>query len=302
MKMSRTLVVKARAKINLGLSVLGSRPDGFHQLETVMQQISLHDTLLFEPYSTGSTYNLCCSTPELDGPDNLVSKAADLLQGQVCAKLPGVRVTLYKNIPVEAGLAGGSSDAAAALVGLNKFWQLGLSNRILYELAGRLGSDVPFCLHGKTALARGRGEQLEPLPLLPFFWVVLALPRGVEFSTADAYRKFDRSQLGKPDLTPLVQAVKNRSRKDIAGWLKNSFTNTLETVSLPGSRVVKAFKEDLQQYGLNPVFSGSGPTLFMLTESYAAAGSMVRVIEELGGIPYLCWTSGENMLTDENGE
>ncbi len=300
--MSRTLVLKARAKINLGLSVIGPRADGFHQLETVMQQISLHDTLLFEPCTAGNTCTLLCSKPEIDGPGNLVSRAAELLKEQVRAKLPGVRVTLYKNIPVAAGLAGGSSDAAAALTGLNQYWQLGLSSERLIELAEKLGSDVPFCLSGGTALARGRGEQLEQLPLLPFFWVVLALPRGVEFSTVEAYRKFDRSQLGKPDLTPLVQAVKNRSRADIAGWLKNSFTNTLETAFLPGSGIVKAFKESLQLYGLNPVFSGSGPTLFMLTESYAAAGSIARVVEELGGISYLCWTSGENHLTGESGD
>ncbi len=297
--MGRTLVLKARAKINLGLSVVGPRLDGFHQLETVMQQISLHDTLLFEPYSADNTFTLLCSKPELDGPDNLVNRAAELLKEQVGTKLPGVRVTLYKNIPVAAGLAGGSSDAAVALVGLNQYWQLSLSSANLFELAGKLGSDVPFCLRGGTALAQGRGEQLEQLPLLPFFWVVLALPRGVAFSTAEVYRKFDRSKLGKPDLSPLVQAIKNRSRTDIAGWLKRSFTNTLETASLPGSREVKSFKESLQQYGLNPVLSGSGPTFFMLTESYVTAGSMARVIEELGGIPYLCWTSGKSQLTGE---
>ncbi len=299
--MNLTLVLKARAKINLGLSVLGRRADGFHELETVMQQISLHDTLLFEPYSADNTCALLCSKPELDGPDNLVNRAAELLKEQVRTKLPGVRVTLYKHIPVAAGLAGGSSDAAAALVGLNQYWQLGLSSDSLFELAGKLGSDVPFCLRGGTALAQGRGEQLEQLPLLPFFWVVLALPRGVEFSTAEAYRKFDRSQLGKPDITPLVQAIKNRSRADIAGWLKSSFTNTLETASLPGSDVVITLKKGLQEYGFNPVFSGSGPTLFMITDSYASAGCVSRIVEELGGISYMCWTSGENQLTDESG-
>ncbi|MGM0651422.1 MAG: 4-(cytidine 5'-diphospho)-2-C-methyl-D-erythritol kinase [Bacillota bacterium] len=296
--MSHSLVIKARAKINLGLSVLGSRPDGFHQLETVMQQISLHDTLLFEPYSAESNCNFCCSNPELNGPDNLVSRAADMLQEHFCAKIQGVRVTLYKNIPVAAGLAGGSSDAAAALVGLNKFWQLGLSNKTLYALAGRLGSDVPFCLHGGTVLARGRGEQLEQLPMLPFFWVVLALPVGVQLSTSEAYRKFDRNKIGRPDLDPLVQAIRKNSRDGVIGWLKDSFTNTLETAILPGSDLVKNFKGKLQQYGLRPVFSGSGPTLFMLTDSYASAGGIARLVEELGGISYMCWTSAENMLTD----
>lgn len=299
--MNRTLVLKARAKINLGLSVLGPRSDGFHQLETVMQQVSLHDTLVFTPSFADNSCTILCDKTELEGPHNLVSRAALLLKEQACTKLPGVRVMLYKNIPVAAGLAGGSSDAATALVGLNKYWQLGLSIDSLFKLAGKLGSDVPFCLSGGTALARGRGEQLEQLPLLPFFWVVLALPRGVEFSTAEAYRKFDRSLLGKPDLTPLVQAIKNKSRADITGWIKSSFTNTLETASLPGSKIVKTFKENLQQFGLNPVLSGSGPTLFMLTESYAAAGSMARLIEELGGNSYLCWTSGENRFTAENG-
>ncbi len=300
--MDRTLVLKARAKINLGLSVLGRRSDGFHQLETVMQQISLHDTLLFEPCSVDNTYILLCRNPELDGPHNLVSRAANLLKEQVSTKLPGVKVTLYKNIPVEAGLAGGSSDAAAALVGLNQFWQLGLSSDNLFKLAGRLGSDVPFCLCGGTALARGRGELLEKLPLLPFFWVVLALPVGVKFSTAEAYRKFDRNQLGRPDLSPLVQAIKNGSKADITGWLKGDFTNALESAVLPGSETVQILKDKLQKFDLSPVFSGSGPTLFMLAESYTDAGNTARLVEEMGGLSYICWTSDQNRFTGENGE
>lgn len=300
--MDRTLILKAQAKINLGLTVLGRRPDGFHQLETVMQQISLNDTLLFEPYSIDNTFMLICSNPELDGPDNLVSRAANLLKERGKAKLPGVKVTLCKNVPVAAGLAGGSSDAAAALVGLNQFWQLGLSSDSLFELAGRLGSDVPFCLRGGTALARGRGEQLEQLPLLPFFWVVLALPVGVEFSTAEAYRKFDRNQLGRPDLSPLIQAIRQGSKAGVAGWLKGDFTNTLESAVLPGSEVVQHFKVRLQQFNLSPVFSGSGPTLFMLADSYTEAGNIARLVEELGGLSYLCWTSGQNRFTGENGE
>lgn len=287
------LLCRARAKINLGLAVIGQRPDGYHQIESVMQQISLNDCLLFESLP-GRNFVFECTDPELAGSDNIVCHAVSLIKERAGKVLPGVKVTLYKNIPVEAGLAGGSSDAACTLLSLNEFWQLGFGSTALYEMASRLGSDVPFCLQGGTALARGRGEILEHLPAIPFFWVVLALPRKVKISTADAYSSFDRSLLGKPDLKPLVEAVQCGNRKDIIGWLSGNYTNTLETAKLPGSDLVRSLKTKLQEKGLHPVFSGSGPALFMLTENLSLARKMGRIVEELGGVSYLCWTTGSS--------
>ncbi len=284
---------RARAKINLGLTVIGQRPDRYHEIESVMQQISLNDSLLFESLP-GGDFEFKCTDPDLEGSENLVCRAAAIIKKRTGKVLPGVRVTLYKNIPVEAGLAGGSSDAAATLLGLNKFWQLEMSKAELLELASRLGSDVPFCLQGGTALAHGRGEKLEHLPSLPFFWVILALLPTVRNSTAAAYSAFDRSLLGKPDLKPLADAVRRGSKAGIIGWLSGDFTNTLETANLAGSGLVRNLKMKLQEFGLQPVFTGSGPTLFMIIEDYYHARSVGRIVEELGGVSYLCWTTGRN--------
>ena len=287
--MSRVLTVRAPAKINLGLTVLGRRPDGYHEIESVMQQVSLADILLFEP---SPMKGLCflCTDPDLSGYDNLVCQAAKLLEEQTNKPLPGVRITLVKRIPVEAGLAGGSSDAAAVLLTLNSYWQLGLSKTDLLEIGSALGSDVPFCLQGGTSLVRGRGEKLEQLPPLPFFWVVLALPHGVKISTASAYRSFDSNLIGKPSLIPLLKAIRLESRKEITGWLSSGLTNTLETAILPGSDLLGSLKKRLQFLGLKPNLSGSGPTLFILTEHYSLARSAARAVEAEGGRAYLCWT------------
>ena len=287
--MASFLVLKAPAKINLGLTVLRRRVDGYHDLESVMQQVSLSDTLRFEAGQFRG-WRFLCSNPGLAGEDNLVCRAAELLAEKTGKPLPGVIITLFKNIPVEAGLAGGSSDAAAALVGLNHCWQLGYSMGDLLELGLLLGSDVPYCLQGGTVVARGRGEQLEQLPPLPFFWVVLALPEGVKISTAAAYNSFDQKRLGEPSLQPLIGAIRAGNRKDITDWLGSGSTNTLETAVLPGSDQIAGLKSKLRAAGFQPVLSGSGPTLFILTEDYFRARSALQAIGEAGARAYLCWT------------
>ncbi|MDY6826268.1 MAG: 4-(cytidine 5'-diphospho)-2-C-methyl-D-erythritol kinase [Bacillota bacterium] len=291
--MKKTLLLKGAAKVNIGLTVLGKRPDGYHALESVMQQISLADSLLFEPIEGEGCY-LNCTEAGLSGPNNLVYRAAELLSSRFDNRKKGVRITLYKNIPVEAGLAGGSSDAAAALHGLNLFWELGLTRGELLSCAAILGSDVPFCLQGGTVLVRGRGEVLERMPSLPFHWVVLALPRRAGVSAAAAYRNFDRRYLGKPDLGPLIDAVRSSSREGLQKWMAGEFTNTLETAPLPGLQQSWLLKKQLQSCGLNPALSGSGPALFMLFDHYNSAGSAARAVEKAGARSYLCWTEAEN--------
>jgi len=291
--MDQVIIVKARAKINLGLTVLGRRPDGFHEIESVMQQVSLSDTILLEP-SPLKGWSFFCTDPDLSGNNNLVCRAAEMLERRAGASPAAVRITLFKNIPVEAGLAGGSSDAAAALFGLNRYWQLGLSKTELSELGAKLGSDVPFCLQGGTAMARGRGEILEYLPPIPFFWVVLGLPAGVKISTAAAYSSFDSGLQGEPSLAPLVEAIQLGSRNKIAGWLEGGFSNILETADLPGSDLLVSLKNRLRARGFQPALSGSGPALFMLTEKYSMARSAACAVEEEGGKAYLCWTVAGN--------
>jgi 4-diphosphocytidyl-2-C-methyl-D-erythritol kinase len=297
--MKAEFMVKAPAKINLGLTVLGPRTDGYHEIESVMQSVSLADTLLFEP-APGSGWSFSCSDPGLSGKDNLVCRAAELLSSRAEKKLSGVKITLYKNIPVEAGLAGGSSDAAAALIGLNRYWQLDLKRSELIRAGSLLGSDVPFCLQGGTALARGRGEIVEPLPPLPFFWVAVAIPAGVKFSTAEVYGSYNRSLNGKPVLSSLVKAIRRENRTEILEWLASGLTNTLESAELAGTKNLVRLKGKLQEYGFKPALSGSGPALFILTEDYSLARSAMRVIEDQNGRAYLCWTVPGNKELKRN--
>lgn len=287
--------IKAPAKINLGLTVFGRRSDGYHEMESVMQQVSLADSLHFEPLS-GSKVVFSCTDHKLSGPDNLVYRAIELVRADVDSLLPGVKITLYKNIPVAAGLAGGSSDAAAALLGLNRFWKLGLSEEKLLEMGSMLGSDVPYCLKGGTMLARGRGEELMQLAPLPFFWIVLALPGNLMISTARAYNFFNREFTGKPNIAPLVDAIEKGCREKIKAWVGRGFTNTLETASLPGGEMLFGVKKKLEDRGFNPALSGSGPTLFMLADSIAEACMVAAASAAENCRVYLCWTINGNYM------
>jgi len=291
--MGQVINIRASAKINIGLTVHHLRADGFHEIESVMQQVSLADTLVFEKWPVRGRL-LRCNIPGLISGDNLVCKAADILEREAGLKLPGVKISLYKNIPEAAGLAGGSSDAASALRGLNKLWKLQFDDQILLRLGAELGSDVPFCLTGGTALARGRGERLEVLPRLPFFWVVLALPSGVKVATADAYRLFNRDLLGKPSLDNLIAAVKSSSAEGVESWMACDFVNTLETAVLPGTDAIVKMKKHLKSYGFKPALSGSGPALFMLIDNYRDACLAARLVDAGGGRGYLCWTESQD--------
>jgi len=185
------LVMRAPAKINLTLDVLGKRPDGYHALRSVMQALDWHDTLQLEPVSD---LLFDCDVPALAGDANLVPRAARLLQEETgCAR--GARLTLRKGIPVEAGLGGGSSDAAASLLGLNRLWDLGLPPTRLAELGARLGSDVPFFLYAPTALVSGRGEVVEALTPPPAAHVVLHKP-AIGVSTARVFRSLQPGDYG----------------------------------------------------------------------------------------------------------
>jgi 4-diphosphocytidyl-2-C-methyl-D-erythritol kinase len=291
--MAGKIVIRAKAKINLGLTVHGSRPDGFHEIESVMQQVSLADILLLEE-TGGSEMLFYCTDPTLAGSGNLVCQAAEKLKILAGKRVPGVKIILYKNIPVEAGLAGGSADAAAALIGLNLIWQLKQPWAALLKTGAELGSDIPFCLEGGTALIRGRGEILEKLPASPFFWVVLALPPGVKVSTAAAYGAYDRNLSSQPSLEGLIRAIRSGDRIKMHLWMSEGLTNTLATADLPGTNSSRELKADLTARGLQPQLSGSGPTLFMLFDSLAEAGRASRAVEQAGARAYLCWTDNKS--------
>ena len=287
--MKTSLIVQAPAKINLGLAVLGRRADGYHDLASVMQQISLSDTLVFTPrFEDG--WEFFCTDAALAGTDNLVCQAAELLSGESGRRLPGVKITLYKQIPVAAGLGGGSSDAAAALKALNRFWNLGLADSRLKEIGACLGSDIPYCLQGGTVLVTGRGEALEPLTSLPFYWVVLAMPKGLQLSTAAVYSSLNPARACVPPVSYLVEAIKAGDSAKIEEWFKRGFVNTLEEAVLSDCAPISRLKERFLELNLNPAMSGSGPAVFALTDSYKAALSALRILQEEELRAFLCWT------------
>lgn len=251
--------VKAHAKINLTLKVLGKRADGYHELEMIMQSLALHDVITLTAQPKQITLTVQGDAPP--GRDNLVYRAAELLQ-QYAGCDQGVSILLEKKIPLAAGLAGGSADAAAVLRGLNKLWNLNLTYRELLSLAAQLGSDVSFCLRGGTVLATGRGEQLAPLPAAPLMGVILVKPPfGV--STASVYQGFAAA---KPQKRPDTEAMKRALGRQNIAAVATELANDLEYVTLEMFPELKGIKEQLRQAGAKGVLmSGSGPTIFGIT-------------------------------------
>lgn len=256
----------ARAKINLTLDVLGKRPDGYHEVEMVMQSIELHDDLEF--YPAGSDIALTVEGGDLSpGPDNLVYRAAELVRRRGKIRT-GVKIRLVKAIPVAAGLGGGSADAAAALKALNELWETGFTLSELMSLGEQLGSDVPFCLLGGTALARGKGERLERLPSCPRLGLVLVKPR-ISVSTASVYRAYNPGpSVKRPDNAAMIGAIRNKNIKGIA----ENLANALESVTAGMHPEIEQIKARLTRAGaLGVLMSGSGPTVFGLAGDLESA-------------------------------
>jgi 4-diphosphocytidyl-2-C-methyl-D-erythritol kinase len=273
----------ARAKINLYLEILGKRSDGYHELAMVLQSIDLADRLHLQ--LTGSGITLRCDHPEVPlDSTNLAYRAAELLQEE-CHCSGGVAILIQKRIPVAAGLAGGSTDAAAVLVGLNQLWGLGLTTADLQELAARLGSDVPFCINGGTQLATGRGEVLEPLEDLQQLPILLAKPRSVSISTAWAYRSFQLAETNRskvPGIHAMLASLSQAAPVAIARCLYND----LEIPVLAHHPEILALKQHLQNHGaLGTLLSGSGSSVFAIMPSLQAA-EIAR--DQLAGIHANC--------------
>lgn len=251
---------KAPAKINLLLDVLRKREDGFHEVEMVMTMVDLADRLELEELSRDQiVLSSQAGFIPLD-EKNLAFQAAKLVKERYGVK-QGVYLHLDKQIPVAAGLAGGSSDAAAALRGLNRLWRLGLSGEELESLGAELGSDVPFCVRGGTALATGRGEKLQSIQSPPQCWVILAKP-PINVSTADVYGKLRAAELkSHPSVRKMLDAIASESFPDVCA----SLGNVLETVTLDRYPEVKQIKDCMERLGADGVLmSGSGPTVFGL--------------------------------------
>ncbi|MBS4198009.1 4-(cytidine 5'-diphospho)-2-C-methyl-D-erythritol kinase [Lederbergia citri] len=255
------LLMKAPAKINLTLDVLGKRADGYHEVEMVMTTIDLADRIELEKREDGQIIIISHSRFVPDDQRNLAFQAAKLLKEKFNIK-QGVTIAIDKTIPVAAGLAGGSSDAAATLRGLNILWELHLSMDQLAEIGSEIGSDVSFCVYGGTGLARGRGEKITKLSAPPNCWVILAKP-SIGVSTADIYRNVNLEKIHHPNTEAMVNAIQNHQYDEVCRHLGNS----LEKVTLEMYPEVLHIKEQMQKFGADAVLmSGSGPTVFGLVQ------------------------------------
>ena len=257
------LYVKAPAKINLTLDVLHKRPDNYHEIEMIMTTVDLYDRIGLMGTASGIHIQSADRFVPSDSR-NLAYQAAQLIKDTFKIRT-GVIISLDKQIPVAAGLAGGSSDAAATLKGLNKLWQLNLSLDELAELGAQIGSDVSFCVYGGTALAKGRGEIIEELPAPPNCWVILAKPT-IGVSTADVYGAFDPANAYHPNTQNMIDALHSKDYEAMC----NNLGNALESVTLNMHPEVAHIKDQMKKFGADAVLmSGSGPTVFGLVQQEA---------------------------------
>ncbi len=256
------LYLRAMGKINLGLDVLGVLPNGYHQVRMIMQMVNLYDQITLKESKTPGisiTTNLhYLPTDE----NNLVYKAAKLLMDEFEIK-KGLSIHLYKYIPVAAGMAGGSSDAACILEGVNRMFHLGLSTKELMKRGVAIGADVPYCLLRSTALAEGIGEKLTKLPPIPDCHILIGKP-PISVSTKFVYENLDLQNISKhPAIDDTLSALSNRDLSALAA----SMGNVLETVTIPHYPEINAIRQCMLENGaLNAMMSGSGPTVFGIFE------------------------------------
>ena len=250
------LTLRAYAKLNLTLEVLGRRDDGFHDIATIMQSINISDTLTFE---RSESLTLECDVPDLSSSDNLVIRAAVALRRESGYE-GGAHITLAKEIPIAAGLGGGSSDAATTLLGLNKLWDLGWSKTDLGRIATEIGSDVSFFLHGGTAAVYGRGERVRVISAADIKWFVVVAPAIVlPNKTATLYKMLDATQFTRGALTRKLEA-RIRGDGDVPPQL---LFNVFDNVAFKAYEGLEVYWNTLESMGVREIhLAGSGPTLF----------------------------------------
>jgi len=261
------ITLKALAKINLGLDVVRRREDGYHEVRMVMQTIHLYDKLDIKKTTESGIAITSNLSYVPTNENNLVYKAGKLLMDEFNIT-EGVAVHLQKRIPVAAGMAGGSSDAAAMLYGVNEIFELGLSRKELMERGVKIGADVPYCLMRGTALAEGIGEKLTSLPPMVKCPVLIAKP-AISVSTKFVYENLKlNEETEHPDIDQLVTDIQNKDLQQIA----NHMGNVLESVTIPEYPVIAQIKEQMMKSGaINSMMSGSGPTVFGLFEDEETA-------------------------------
>lgn len=270
------LVRNANAKINLGLDVLRRREDGYHEVKMIMQTVDLYDTLTFESREDEEIHIYTDNGKLPCDEHNLIYKAATVFFAETGRRI-GADITLEKRIPIAAGMAGGSTDAAATLLALNEMTGQPLSKERLQEIAVRIGADVPYCVMGGTALSEGIGEVLTKLPAPPRAHLLIAKP-DIDVSTAFVYQNLHLEQIGRhPDIDGMVRALHEGDLKGIADRMEN----VLETVTIPAYPIIGEIKEICRQEGaMNALMSGSGPTVFAIYEDEEKATIAAKRIRE----------------------
>ena len=269
--------VKALAKINLGLDVLRRREDGYHEVSMVMQTIHLYDRLDIMKNQSGAITMETNLAFLPTNENNLVYKAAKLLCDEFGIK-DGIHVNLQKRIPVAAGMAGGSTDAAAVLYGVNKMFDLGLTTEQLMERGVKIGADVPYCLMRGTALAEGIGEKLSVLPPMVKCPILIAKP-AINVSTKFVYENLRLDNVKHPDIQQLIADIKEKDLHKIAA----DMGNVLESVTIPAYPVIADIKEHMMNHGaVGAMMSGSGPTVFGLFEEEKTAEAAYEAMKESG--------------------
>ena len=284
--------LKAMAKINLGLDVVRRREDGYHEVRMIMQTVNLYDKLVItvsEEPGIRLTTNLGFLPVN---EDNLIYKAARLLMDEYDIK-KGVDIQLQKFIPVAAGMAGGSTDAAATLIGMNRLFRLNLSRQQMMDYGVKLGADVPYCIAGGTALSEGIGEILTPLPDVPKGYVLVAKP-GINVSTRFVYTNLKlNEETEHPDIDAQIEAIKEQDFRKMAGLMGN----VLETVTIPAHPIIQEIKDFMMREGaVNAMMSGSGPTVFGLFEDKQLAEKTCEKLREsrLAKMVFLTTFIGQN--------
>lgn len=260
------LILDACAKINLTLDVLGKREDGYHDLRMIMMGIPLFDTITLEKDDQIQISTNLNFLP--NNQKNIAYRAAEVFF-QETKIAGGVKIQIQKRIPVSAGLAGGSTDAAAVLKGLNELYETNLSLEELAVLGNRIGKDIPFCLYGGIALAEGTGEQLKKLPKLPDCWMVLIKPQHLNVSTKEVFTSLQTSKIElHPDTYGAISALE---QGDLRGVCHRMY-NVLEDVTVKKHPVIAEFKDVMLEFGaLGSVMSGSGPSVFGIFDSLEQA-------------------------------
>ena len=272
--------LKAMAKINLGLDVLGKREDGYHEVRMIMQTIRMYDILDIRKTKRPGIV-LTTNLPFIPTDSrNLVYKAAQMLMDEFGIE-EGLSIKLRKFIPVAAGMAGGSSNCAAALKGMNQLFDLGLSIDELCEIGVTLGADVPYCIWGGTALSEGIGEKLSRVDAMPDCYILIAKP-GISVSTAFVYKNLDLPALSKhPDIDGMLECLKE---KDLTG-ICNRLENVLETVTIKEYPIIEKVKKHLMDQGAKgALMSGSGPTIFAIFEDKKTADDAMESLRSIEDI------------------